>query len=373
MTMNGSGQSSALRTATLSPFDLLAEELGAVAGRIEREANLRIATAIADLQRRDAERELRLERLERAITDRLAMVRDGIDGSVGPQGIQGIAGLDGESIVGPQGPPGGIGPIGPPGFGTIGPPGRDGIDGLPGKDGESIMGPPGPVGPPGESIIGPQGARGDPGESIKGDKGDPGESIAGPRGEKGDSGESIRGEKGDKGDRGDQGPTGMLPTVKTWVAGVVFYEGDVVASDGETFQARCDTAHPLDNAEHWTCLARAGQDGQDGMGLNIRGTFDPGATYARLDVVTHNHSWYVAKRDNPGPCPSPDWQVGPSGKTGAAGQRGPAGAKGNDGDTIIDWHIDHGKYLAVPILSSGKEGPPLHLRALFEQFQIEIA
>jgi hypothetical protein len=335
--LNGSGQASALPIAATSPFDILAEELGAVAGRIEREASLRIATAIADLARRDAERELRLERLERAITDRLAEIRDGERGPAGKDGAPGAAGLDGESIVGPKGDKGEpgeslVGPKGDrgePGFGAAG------IDGLAGKDGE--QGPPGPVGPPGESIIGPIGA------------------------------------KGDKGDRGDQGPQGMLPIVKQWIAGTVFYEGDVVAWDGETFQARCDTAHPLDNAEHWTCLARAGQDGKDGQGLNIRGTFDPGATYARLDVVAHNHSWYVARRDSPGPCPGLEWQVGPSGKTGAAGQRGPAGAKGNDGDTIIDWHIDHGKYLAVPILLSGKEGPPLHLRALFEQFQIEIA
>ena len=81
--------------------------------------------------------------------------------------------------------------------------------------------------------------------------------------------------------------------------------------------------------------------------------------------------WFVAKSDDPGPCPGPNWQIGPSGKTGAAGQRGPKGDKGDNGDTIIDWHLDQSRYLAVPILSSGKQGPPLQLRALFEQFQIE--
>jgi hypothetical protein len=63
--------------------------------------------------------------------------------------------------------------------------------------------------------------------------------------------------------------------------------------------------------------------------------------------------------------------TGPVGKTGASGARGPKGDKGDNGDTVIDWHIDASKYLAVPILSSGKEGPVLHLRALFEQFEIE--
>jgi hypothetical protein len=297
-TLNGSGLASAPHTAATSPFEILAEELGAVAGRIEREANLRIAAAIADLQKRDAERELRLERLERAVTDRLATVRDGIDGAPGPQGIQGIAGLDGESIIGPKGEPG----------------------------------EPGQIGPPGESIIGPP---------------------------------------GEKGDRGDQGSMGMLPIVKQWIAGTVFYEGDVVSWDGETFQARCDTAHGLDDVEHWTCLARAGQDGKDAQTFNLRGTYEPGKTYARLDVVTVNYSWAVAMRDDPGPCPGAGWMTGPVGKTGASGARGPKGDKGDNGDTILDWHIDASKYLAVPILSSGKEGPVLHLRALFEQFEIE--
>jgi hypothetical protein len=303
-TLNGSGQASALPIAATSPFDLLAEELGAVAGRIEREANLRITTIIADLARRDAERELRLERLERAIIDRLAEVRDGEPGPAGKDGAPGADGLDGESIVGPKGDSGERGAIGSVGaMGPIGGQGPAGFDGLPGKDGE--QGPPGPVGPPGESIIGPMGA------------------------------------KGDRGDRGDQGSTGMLPIVKQWIAGAVFYAADVVSWDGETFQAKCDTAAPLDSAEHWTCLARAGQDGTDGRSLNIRGTYEPGTGYKALDVVTLNYTWFVAINDDPGPCPGQGWKSGPVGKTGTVGQRGPKGDKGNDGDTIIDWHHAH--------------------------------
>ena len=98
--MNGSARASAPRIAAISPFDLLAEELGAVAGRIERETQLRIAGAIADLERRDAERELRLERLERAIADRLAEVRDGEPGPAGKDGAPGASGLDGERVAG---------------------------------------------------------------------------------------------------------------------------------------------------------------------------------------------------------------------------------------------------------------------------------
>jgi Collagen triple helix repeat (20 copies) len=333
-TLNRSGLASAPHIAATSPFDVLAEELGAVAGRIEREAQLRIAAAIADIERRDAERELRMERLERAISERLASIRDGIDGAPGPAGKDGAPGSDGvageKGDKGDRGEPffGPKGDRGDPGLqGEVGPAGQNG---LPGKDGE--QGAPGPIGPPGESIIGPP---------------------------------------GEKGDRGDQGPMGRLPIVKQWIVGTVFYAGDVVSWDGETFQAKCDTAHPLDDAEHWTCLARAGQDGKDGQSLNIRGTFDPEQTYGRLDVVTLNYAWFVAINDDPGPCPGAGWKAGPVGKAGASGARGPRGDKGDNGDIIIDWHIDASKYLAIPILSNGKEGPVLHLRALFEQFEIE--
>ena len=41
-------------------MDLLADEFGAVAGRVERELNLRVNAAISDLERRDALREARI-------------------------------------------------------------------------------------------------------------------------------------------------------------------------------------------------------------------------------------------------------------------------------------------------------------------------
>ena len=72
-----------------SYLDALAEELGAVAGRIEREAKLRIDAAVADLGRRDAERELRVERLEKELRDRLATIKDGERGEQGEPGPAG--------------------------------------------------------------------------------------------------------------------------------------------------------------------------------------------------------------------------------------------------------------------------------------------
>jgi hypothetical protein len=38
---------------------------------------------------------------------------------------------------------------------------------------------------------------------------------------------------------------------------------------------------------------------------------------------------------------------------------------------IVNWTVDRERYLATPILTDGREGPPLMLRALFEQFHDE--
>jgi len=38
------------------------------------------------------------------------------------------------------------------------------------------------------------------------------------------------------------------------------------------------------------------------------------------------------------------------------------------GATIREWKIDRARYVATPVMSDGREGPPLELRELFEQF-----
>jgi collagen triple helix repeat protein len=109
-----------------TPLELLAGELGAVAGRIEREADLRVTAAVADLNRRIAEAELRIATLVVGIKD-------------GEKGERGEPGIPGESIVGPQG--------------ERGEPGERGLDGLAGPAGapgeKGLDGAPGPTGPPG--------------------------------------------------------------------------------------------------------------------------------------------------------------------------------------------------------------------------------
>src|SRR6188508_424659 len=367
-----------------SHFDILAAELGAVAGRIERESNLRNNALIADIERRYAEIELRLERLQKSlersvnanidewdaqISDRIAALKDGKDGADGKEGAQGAQGPAGER-------------------------GETGLQGLQGAQGErGEMGPQGEIGPQGEvGPQGPQGERGADGESIKGEKGE-----VGPHGEKGETGaqgeRGLQGEsgavgpagpqglKGDAGAQGPQGEKGALPQVKRWVANSVSYAHDVCTHKGSLYQATKDTGQePAPENAAWICLASAGRDGEDGndgedgRSLTIKDTFDPTQKYEALDVVTLDNRWFVAKHDDPGPCPGAGWKAGPGlGKTGRPGERGPQGPKGDKGEVIeiITWEINPKTYEVAPVMSNGERGPVMLLRDLFAQFQEE--
>jgi hypothetical protein len=181
----------------------------------------------------------------------------------------------------------------------------------------------------------------------------------------------MRGPPGPAGPRGEQGPPGKLPIVKLWTPETVYYAGEVVAYDGGTFQAQRDTGQPPSHA-HWICLAAAGRDGKT---IAVRGTFDESVSYRRLDVVALNGGSFIALKDAPGPCPGPGWQLlasqgkrGVAGEKGERGERGPKGDPGLSGVTICDWKIDRARYVAMPVMSDGREGPPLELRGLFEQF-----
>jgi hypothetical protein len=203
---------------------------------------------------------------------------------------------------------------------------------------------------------GPQGERGEAGPI--GPPGEPG--IAGPCGEK-----------------GEPGPRGKLPIVKHYEPDAVHYAGDVVMHDGATYQALRDTGRAPPHAD-WVCLASAGREGVDGRSPTARGTFDPNETYTRLDIVAFNKGAFIARHDEPGPCPGEGWQLiaadGARGEKGVPGPRGPQGAKGEKGDpgtTIVGWQIDRPNYQAIPVMSDGSEGPPLELRGLFKQFDDE--
>jgi hypothetical protein len=239
----------------------------------EAEANLRASEARHALAETEFER-----RVMAAVEERLAGLRDGRDGEQGPQGERGFPGERGE--IGPQGERGDPGERGLDG--AAGQDGRDGVDGAPGRDG--IDGAPGRDGAPGE--------------------------------------------------RGPEGPMGKLGLCRAWDDGV-HYEGDVVAHEGATWQAIRDTGRAPPQ-EDWRCLAERGhdgRDGQDGRGFTVRGTYDAEATYAQLDVVMVGGSSFVARYNDPGPCPGDGWQLHASrGSRGAPGEKGERGDKGERGE-----------------------------------------
>jgi hypothetical protein len=286
----------------VSPLNLLAEELGTIAGRIEREINLRLLAAIAEFGRREAEVgrhvaefETRFSVLERMVADRLVNVKDGSNG---------IDGKDGA-------------------------PGRDGIDGAAGRDGTN-----------------------------------------GERGEKG-----LDGQNGEAGPAGPQGTPGKFPVVRDWVD-QIHYDGDVVRHGGASWQARCDTGRAPPH-EDWVCIAARGNDA---VMPKIVGTWREGEAYRAMNIVALGGSSFMARTDDPGPCPGEGWQLiasaGRQGKPGPQGERGLPGTCGERGlpgivPAILGWKIDRASYSATPIMSDGSDVEPLQLRALFEQFHNE--
>ena len=102
---------------SMLPLEVLAAEVAADVERIERELRLSTAALQAELRAARAEFELRIER---AVAERLASLKDGSPGAPGEPGERGE-----------------------PGEAITGPPGEPGIQGPPGADSE-VPGPPGP-------------------------------------------------------------------------------------------------------------------------------------------------------------------------------------------------------------------------------------
>ena len=142
------------------------------------------------------------------------------------------------------------------------------------------------------------------------------------------------GPRGVPGPRGEPGPPGKLERVHGYVEDAVHYRGDIVTHRGSTYQARCDTAREPPH-EDWTCVAHAGvdgKDGRDGRSLEVRGLFSDKETYKALDIVALNGGSFIAKKDNPGPCPGAGWQlIASQGKRGDKGERGLQGISGRPG------------------------------------------
>lgn len=125
---------------------------------------------------------------------------------------------------------------------------------------------------------------------------------------------------------GKEGSPGKLPIVRAWLD-TVHREGDVVSHAGATWQAMRDTGKEPPHAD-WICLAAAGRPGKDADEIEVKGTFDPDANYRRLNIVVLNGNAFMARSDDPGPCPGAGWQViAMRGKPGEA-------KKGDKGDTV---------------------------------------
>lgn len=180
---------------------------------------------------------------------------------------------------------------------------RDGIDG---KDGEP--GPPGEQGPPGkDGERGPIGERGEQG--VQGEKGDPGER--GEKGEAGDRGETgERGADGAPGERGERGPIGErgaqgLPgergeTGERGLDGKDAYPGearglfdpeaeyramDVVTHNGSEWRAKFDNPGSLPG-EGWmlsACRGKRGDRGERGL-QGVEGRPGPGLLAGYVDA-----------------------------------------------------------------------------------------
>ena len=185
----------------------------------------------------------------------------------------------------------------------------------------------------------------------------------------------AEGPPGPEGPQGPPGPPALFPETRVWSPDAVSYRGDVVTHAGGTWQARKDTGKEPPHPD-WIQLAvpgRDGRDGRDAISPTVRGTWRADATYKFLDVVALNRGSFVAKYDNPGPCPGDGWQLLVSAVKGERGQRGDRGPSGPPGPpiAIASWVIDRVSFTATPVMTDGSEGPPLELRGLFEQYQTE--
>lgn len=339
-----------MKSIDASPLDGLRDALGQVIAdqrrewRRERELiQAQAGQIIAELRAQNVELAAQLRAM---VEERLALLRDGKDGLPGRDGAPGRDGIDGRDGVdgknGRDGAPGQDGKDGSPGADGL--PGRDGADGRQGADGkdgqEGAPGKDGADGNPGRDGIdgrdgadGKDGAPGEPGrDGVDGAPGRDGvDGRDGAPGLDGKDGAPGRdGVDGKEGLPGREGPPGKLPLVTEWTDRV-YYESDAVTHEGSVYQAIRDTGRPPPH-EDWRCIAAAGRNGEDGRTFRVRGTWSETAEYRALDVVALNGAGFVARRDQPGPCPGEGWQlIASQGKRGQPGERGPSGEKGDRG------------------------------------------
>ena len=86
-------------------------------------------------------------------------------------------------------------------------------------------------------------------------------------------------------------------------------------------------------------------------------------------MVVLDHTWFVARVDNPGVCPGPDWQSGPVGKRGEKGVPGEKGAVGKAAPHWVGCKLDG--FTVKTVLSDGTMGPTISLAPMFEEYDAE--
>lgn len=294
----------------------IAEATAAYVGRAiaDMEARMQQERSARDAEHRAALAELATERaaveaLRRELSERLANLKDGADGKDGrdadPEVIRAMVGEAVAAI--------------PVIAGKDGADGRDGKDGRDGVDGKSVT----------VDDLEPVVAR-HVAEAVA--------AIPVPR----DGKDGRDGLDGKDGEPGQPGPVGALPMVKEWQDRVYFH-GDVVSFHGALYQASCATGKAPGH-EDWTCIVRAGRDGQDGRSFRHVGTYDPSIEYGALDVVNLNGGAFLARQDNPGSCPGEGWALiaaqGKQGRPGPKGDRGEPGRQGIPAQNVIAASVD---------------------------------
>jgi hypothetical protein len=310
----------ALRMHSAQPLDILADELGAATGRIERELRLKDEARAARFEARLAAIELAAfkaeEERQRIFVERLAELRNGRDGEPGKNGkdadIEPLwdelerrsSNID-ENMKGL-------------GRGLIDQVNaklselKDGKDGEPGRDGKDA-----------DTQLILSSLDEEFNRKFVGLEDDVKQRLA----EVKDGKDGEPGKDGEQGPPGKDGKDGKLPIVREWT-NRVHYEGDVVRHSGATYQALADTGSEPPHGD-WGELASRGTDGR---GFVLRGTYDAAAEYKQHDIVMLNRNSFAAKYDAPGDCPGDGWQLfGPSGQR---GKEGPPGGKGADGRSV---------------------------------------
>ena len=105
------------------------------------------------------------------------------------------------------------------------------------------------------------------------------------------------------------------------------------------------------------------------LATRVRGTYQAGVSYVRGDMVALDGGSFIARKDNPGTCPGPGWQlIACQGKAGRPGRDGTDGRAGKDAPKIEQWVVNRETYSAIPIMSDGSRGAVLELRPLFARF-----